>query len=78
MPSARHPASGRTLFRCQTPRCRTDELVAAIGMVGDDKTLDARLQEYRDAGADAVCLVPANPGDDGGLRILSAMSQILA
>lgn len=49
------------------------ELVAAIGLVGTEAAITNRLEEYRAAGADEICLVPATAGDPGGLRTLSAL-----
>jgi len=53
------------------------ELVAAIGLVGTEAEISRRLEEYRAAGADEICLVPATAGDPGGLRTLSVMSALL-
>lgn len=55
-----------------------DELAPAIGLVGSPAEIDTRLEEYRAAGADEVCLVPATAGDPGGLRTLQAMRKRLA
>lgn len=52
-----------------------DEMVSAIGLVGSEADIDHRLEEYRTAGADEICLVPATAGDPGGLRTLQAMSE---
>ena len=52
-----------------------DELVAAIGLVGDQEAVAKRVEEYRAAGADEICLVPATAGDPGGLRTLETMSS---
>jgi len=52
-----------------------DELLAAIGLVGSEAVIGERLEEYRAAGADEVCLVPATAGDPGGLRTLETMSK---
>ena len=54
------------------------ELVAAIGLVGDEAAIAGRLEEYRAAGADEICLVPATAGDPGGARTLEAMSSRLS
>jgi probable F420-dependent oxidoreductase len=51
------------------------ELVAAIGLVGTEAAITNRLEEYRAAGADEICLVPATAGDSGGLRTLTAMGK---
>jgi len=53
------------------------ELVAAIGLVGTEAAIRRRLEEYRAAGADEICLVPATAGDAGGLRTLEAMGKRL-
>ena len=55
-----------------------DELVSAIGLVGSEADIARRLEEYRAAGADEVCLVPATAGDPGGIRTLQAMSKRLS
>ncbi len=54
-----------------------DELVSAIGLVGSETEIAHRLNQYREAGADEVCLVPATAGDPGGLRTLEAMRKRL-
>lgn len=54
-----------------------DALAAAIGLVGSAAEIDTRLEEYRAAGADEVCLVPATAGDPGGLKTLQAMRKRL-
>lgn len=54
-----------------------DELVAAIGLVGSQAAISERLEEYRAAGADEVCLVPATASDNGGLRVLEAMREFV-
>lgn len=54
-----------------------DELIAAIGLVGDEATIEARIEQYRAAGADEICLVPATAGDATGERSLRAMSKRL-
>jgi probable F420-dependent oxidoreductase len=54
------------------------ELMAAIGLVGSELAIAERLEQYRAAGADEVCLVPATAGDPGGLRTLSVMSELPA
>ncbi len=52
------------------------ELVAAIGLVGTEAAITNRLEEYRAAGADEICLVPATAGDPGGHRTLSALRAL--
>ena len=54
-----------------------DTLISAIGLVGDEAAIDARLEAYRAAGADEICLVPATAGDPAGQKTLSAMSRRL-
>jgi probable F420-dependent oxidoreductase len=54
------------------------ELVAAIGLVGEETAIADRLEEYRAAGADEICLVPATAGDPGGVRTLQTMSKRLS
>lgn len=54
-----------------------DELIEAIGLVGDQVAIDARIEQYRQAGADEICLVPATAGDPGGLKTLTAFSHRL-
>jgi probable F420-dependent oxidoreductase len=53
------------------------ELVAAIGLVGTEENISDRLEQYRAAGADEVCLVPATAGDPGGAGTLAAMAARL-
>ena len=50
-----------------------DELIAAIGLIGDTSAIQARVDEYREAGADEICLVPATAGDELGHRTLELM-----
>jgi probable F420-dependent oxidoreductase len=50
-----------------------DELVSAIGLVGSESSIQSRLDEYRAAGADEICLVPATAGDEAGRKTLEAM-----
>lgn len=52
-----------------------DELISATGLIGDQAAIDARVEEYRKAGADEICLVPATEGDDLGRRTLEIMSK---
>ena len=53
-----------------------DELVSAIGLVGSQTQIEQRMAEYREAGADEICLVPATAGDPGGLKSLQAMAKL--
>lgn len=50
------------------------ELMSAIGLVGSESAISERLEQYRAAGADEVCLVPATAGDPAGSRTLEIMS----
>jgi probable F420-dependent oxidoreductase len=52
-----------------------DELISAIGLVGAETQIAERIEEYRAAGADEICLVPATAGDSGGLRTLQTMRK---
>lgn len=54
-----------------------NELPAAIGLVGSEAAIADRLEQYRIAGADEICLVPATAGDPGGIRSLTAMAARL-
>jgi probable F420-dependent oxidoreductase len=53
-----------------------DELVSAIGLVGSRQQVVDRIEEYRAAGADEICLVPATANDPGGLKSLQAMKEM--
>ncbi len=53
-----------------------DELIASIGLLGDPQAVSARVEEYRAAGADEICLVPATAGDERGERTLRAMRAL--
>jgi probable F420-dependent oxidoreductase len=53
------------------------ELVSAIGLVGSEASIHARLDTYRHAGADEICLVPATAGDTAGCKTLEAMRSTL-
>ncbi len=52
------------------------ELVKVVGLVGDAATVQARIREYRAAGADEICIVPATAGDPGGERTLTAVKEM--
>jgi alkanesulfonate monooxygenase SsuD/methylene tetrahydromethanopterin reductase-like flavin-dependent oxidoreductase (luciferase family) len=54
-----------------------DELMSAIGLVGSMANISQRLEQYRAAGADEICLVPATAGDDLGQRSLEAMRALI-
>jgi probable F420-dependent oxidoreductase len=53
-----------------------DELMSAIGLVGTQSQIEQRMDEYRAAGADEICLVPATAEDPGGLKSLQAMREL--
>lgn len=52
----------------------SEKLVAAVSAIGDEPTVRRRIDEYLDAGADTVALVPATAEDPGGLRLLEALA----
>lgn len=52
------------------------ELAVAVGLIGDIESIRARLADYRAAGADEICLVPATADDPGGARTLEAMAAL--
>lgn len=52
-----------------------DELVSAIGLVGSESDIQSRIEEYRQAGADEICLVPATASDAGGQKTLELMCR---
>ncbi len=52
-------------------------LIPAIGLVGSESVIAGRLEDYRAAGADEICLVPATAGDPLARRSLEAMSVLL-
>lgn len=54
-----------------------DELPEVIGLIGDESSCRRRAQEYADAGADEVVLVPVTAGDPAGHRTLSCLSPAL-
>ncbi len=68
---ARQGASPKDLLS-QVP----DELPEAIGLIGDAETCRRRTQEYVDAGADEIVLVPVTAGDPAGRRTLSCLSPL--
>ena len=53
-----------------------DELMSAIGLVGSREGIADRIGEYRAAGADEICLVPATADDPGGMKSLQAMKDM--
>jgi probable F420-dependent oxidoreductase len=46
-----------------------------VGLVGDADAVRARLAEYEAAGLDEIAIVPANAGDPGGERTLTALAD---
>ncbi|MEP4149113.1 MAG: LLM class F420-dependent oxidoreductase [Halioglobus sp.] len=50
-----------------------DELIAAIGLIGDASAIQERVDQYREAGANEICLVPATAGDELGRQTLELM-----
>jgi probable F420-dependent oxidoreductase len=50
------------------------EAAREVGLVGDAKTVRARLADYAAAGLDEIALVPATAGDPGGKRTLTALA----
>lgn len=50
-----------------------DELAAAVGLVGDAATVQARIKDYRAAGADEICIVPATADDPGAEKTLTTV-----
>ncbi|MEY2433537.1 MAG: hypothetical protein QOC92_3262 [Acidimicrobiaceae bacterium] len=49
------------------------ELVEAVGLVGSAAVIEKRIAEYRDAGVDEICFVPATAGDPAGKRTLRSL-----
>ncbi len=49
-------------------------LLEAVALLGDEAALRARAADYRAAGADEIAVVPVTAGDDGGRRVLAALS----
>ncbi len=54
------------------------ELAASVGMVGDLDALRARCADYRAAGVDEICIVPATAGDPGAERTLGSVIALSA
>ena len=50
------------------------EMVRAVGLVGTVEHITDRIAEYRDAGIDEICIVPATAGDDDAARTLAALA----
>lgn len=53
-----------------------DELIAAVGLIGSKSETLTRIDAYRDAGADEICLVPATASDPGGAKNLQTMRSL--
>lgn len=51
------------------------ELLAAVGAIGSEDEIAARIAAYHEAGADDVAIVPATAEDAAGARLLSAVSR---
>jgi len=49
------------------------ELVEAVGLIGDVKAVTKRIAEYRAAGIDDICVVPATASDRAGRRTLTSL-----
>lgn len=52
------------------------ELASATGIVGDQDAVRKRIAQYRAAGADEICIVPATAGDPGAELTLDAVSAM--
>ena len=50
------------------------EILRAVALVGSRSEITSRMAEYRAAGADEICVVPATAGDDEGRRTLQALA----
>lgn len=55
-----------------------DELIHTVGLVGDEAQVESRIEAYRAAGADELCLVPATAGDPAGRETLEYMARHIA
>ena len=51
-------------------------LVDAVGLVGDVNVVTNRIAEYRAAGIDDVCVVPATASNRAGMRTLSRLGSV--
>lgn len=51
------------------------DLLDAVALIGSADDIRSRVQAYRDAGIDEICIVPATAGDDGGERTLRALAD---
>ncbi|HEX7303541.1 LLM class F420-dependent oxidoreductase [Lentzea sp.] len=54
------------------------DLVEAVGAIGSAQDITRRVDEYLDAGASHVGLVPATAEDPAGRRLLTALAPLLA
>ncbi|MEV0980325.1 LLM class F420-dependent oxidoreductase [Streptomyces sp. NPDC049915] len=50
------------------------EAAAKVGLVGDLKTIQARVDAYAEVGLEEIALVPATAGDPGGTLTLTALA----
>ena len=50
------------------------EMLRAVALVGPRREITSRIADYRAAGADEICVVPATAGDDQGRRTLEALA----
>lgn len=53
-------------------------LLHAVSLVGDERAVRDRIAEYRRAGVDEVCLVPATAGDPAAARTLEALRPTIS
>jgi alkanesulfonate monooxygenase SsuD/methylene tetrahydromethanopterin reductase-like flavin-dependent oxidoreductase (luciferase family) len=53
------------------------DLIEAVGAIGSAQDVADRIDEYFDAGAEHVGLVPATAGDPAGHRLLTTLSPLL-
>ncbi|HUF99505.1 MAG TPA: LLM class F420-dependent oxidoreductase [Ilumatobacter sp.] len=51
------------------------ELAESVALVGSVADVRRRIADYRAAGVDDICLVPATASDNGGRRTLEALSE---
>lgn len=52
------------------------EAAGTVGLVGDARTVRARLDDYAAAGLDEIAIYPATAGDPGGERTLTALAAM--
>lgn len=53
----------------------TPDVLEAVGLIGSVGQIASRIAEYRGAGVDDICVVPATADDDGGTRTLTALAS---